>query len=112
MGHGQPVAFQDKLGIQSHCSLGIDCHSNNTASVPGEMRLLLQNARGTYNEPFLAQGKVPAKVYKTVEEAFHLGTINGARAIGTENKFGSIAVGKLADLVVFDASSPSMVCGA
>jgi len=112
MGHGEPVAFQSKLGIQSHCSLGIDCHSNNTASIPGEMRLLLQSARGTYNQSFLAQGKVPAKVYKTVEEAFNLGTINGARAIGMDDQIGSLAVGKLADLVVFDASSPSMVCGA
>ncbi|TVY32636.1 5-methylthioadenosine/S-adenosylhomocysteine deaminase [Lachnellula subtilissima] len=112
MGHGEPVAFQSKLGIQSHCSLGIDCHSNNTASIPGEMRLLLQSARGTYNQPFLAQSKVPAKVYKTVEEAFNLGTIYGARAIGMDDRIGSLAVGKLADLVVFDASSPSMVCGA
>ena len=112
MGLGEPVAFQSKLGIQSHCSLGIDCHSNNTASIPGEMRLLLQSARGTYNQPFLNQGKVPAKVYKTVEEAFNLGTINGARAIGMEDKVGSLTVGKLADLVIFDASSPSMVCGA
>ncbi|TVY44940.1 5'-deoxyadenosine deaminase, partial [Lachnellula occidentalis] len=112
MSHGEPVAFQSKLGIQSHCSLGIDCHSNNTASIPGEMRLLLQSARGIYNQPFLNQGKVPAKVFKTVEEAFNLGTINGARAIGMEGRIGSLAVGKLADIVVFDASSPSMVCGA
>ena len=112
MGHGEPVAFQSKLGIQSHCSLVIDCHSNNSASILGEMRMLLQNARGTYNQPFLDQGKVPAKVYKTVEEAFNLGTINGARAIGMQDKVGSLAVGKLADLVIFDASSPSMVCGA
>ncbi|TVY86592.1 5'-deoxyadenosine deaminase [Lachnellula willkommii] len=112
MGHGEPVAFQSKLGIQSHCSLGIDCHSNNSASIPSEMRLLLQSARGTYNQPFLDQGKVPASVYKSVEEAFNLGTINGARAIGMDDRIGSISVGKLADLVVFDARSPSMVCGA
>ncbi|TVY76097.1 5-methylthioadenosine/S-adenosylhomocysteine deaminase [Lachnellula suecica] len=112
MGQGDPVAFQSKLGIESQCSLGADCHSNNNASIPGQMNLLLQSSRANYSEEFNKQGKVPAKVYKTVEDAFNLGTIAGARAIGMEDKVGSLAVGKIADLVVFDASSPSMVCGA
>lgn len=109
---GEPVPFQDKLNVQSHCSLGIDCQSNNSASIPGEMRLLLQSSRGFYNQTLIDQGKAPARVHKTVEEAFNLGTISGARGIGMQDNVGSLAVGKLADLVVFDASSPSMVCAA
>jgi cytosine/adenosine deaminase-related metal-dependent hydrolase len=109
---GEAVPFQEKLDVQSHCSLGIDCHSNNSASIPGEMRLLLQSSRGFHNQTLIDQGKAPARVNKTVEEAFNLGTISGARGIGMQDKVGSLAVGKLADLVVFDASSPSMVCAA
>lgn len=51
-------------------------------------------------------------MYKTVEEAFNLGTIQGARAVHMEDRIGSIAVGKIADLVIFDATSVAMVCAA
>lgn len=112
MALGEPLAFRADIDVQSQSSLGADCSSNQSASIVSEMRLLLQSARGSHNEKFDAQGKVPKRVYKTVEEAFNLGTIQGARAVGMEDKIGSLAVGKLADIVLFDALSPSMVCGA
>lgn len=74
------------------------------------MRLLLQSSRALHNQKFIDAKKVPKTVNKTVEEAFNLGTINGARAIGMQDKIGSLAVGKLADILVFDALTPSMVC--
>jgi cytosine/adenosine deaminase-related metal-dependent hydrolase len=107
-----PIAFQDNRGIQSQCSLGIDCQSNNSASMVMEMRLILQSSRNVHNEKFIKQGKMPRKVSKTVEEAFNLGTIQGARAIRMQDQIGSLAVGKKADILVFDAISPSMVCAA
>ena len=55
---------------------------------------------------------MPKSVGFTVEEAFNLATIRGAHAMKMEHEIGSITVGKLADLVIFDANSPSMVCGA
>lgn len=114
MGIGDVILnpFRSDINIQSQCSLGVDCHSNNSASMVSEMRLLLQSARGAHNAKFLAKGVAAKKVYKTVEEAFNLGTISGARAINMEDQIGSLAVGKLADIVVFDALSSSMVCGA
>lgn len=107
-----PVAFQDKLGIQSQCSLGIDCHSNNSASMVSEMRLILQSSRNAYNEEFVKKSKIPRKLNKTVEEVFNLGTIQGARAIGMQDKIGSLAVGMKADIIIFDSQSSSMVCAA
>jgi hypothetical protein len=106
------MAFRPDIDVQSQCSLGVDCSSNNSASIVSEMRLLLQSARGDYNKKFYQKGVIPKKVYKTVEEAFNLGTIQGARAVHMEDKIGSLAVGKLADIVVFDAMSSSMICGA
>lgn len=55
---------------------------------------------------------MPKTVGLTVEEAFNLATIRGARAMKMEDQVGSIREGKVADLVIFDALSPSMVCGA
>jgi cytosine/adenosine deaminase-related metal-dependent hydrolase len=112
MAMGHPVAFDPALNIQFNCSLGVDCHTNNSASMVSEMRLLLQSSRAVHNQKFIDQEKLPTTVNKTVEEAFNLGTIGGARAINMQDKIGSLAVGKLADIVVFDTLSPSMVCGA
>lgn len=53
MAMGSPVAaFRDDLGqtfVQS-CGLGIDCHSNNSAFMPGEARIGLQSARASRGE--------------------------------------------------------------
>ncbi|KAL3421764.1 hypothetical protein PVAG01_05920 [Phlyctema vagabunda] len=112
MGHGFPVALNTDLDFQDSCSIGVDCQSNNSASIATEMRLLLQSARGLSNESFSKAEKFPAKVYKTVEDVFNLGTIGGARAIGMEDKIGSLAVGKLADIIIFDGLSTGMICAA
>ncbi|KAF7337821.1 Metallo-dependent hydrolase [Mycena venus] len=107
---GSPVCFRPDLHKIS--SLGIDCHTNNSGDILSQMRLALQSARSTYNQQFIEQGKVPRAVNATALQAFNLGTIMGARAVGMEAEIGSIAVGKLADIVIFDARSPSMICGA
>ena len=39
---------------------------------------------------------------------FHMATLGGAKAIGQDDEIGSIAVGKKADLVIFDASRPHL----
>lgn len=110
MALGEPVCFRSDL--QAMSSLGIDCHSNNSGDILSAMRLALQSARGIRNQKFIDVGKSPKSIHPRVEEAFNLGTIQGARAVGMENEIGSLAVGKLADIVIFDACSPAMVCAA
>ena len=63
-------------------------------------------------QKFLAQEKSPLSVHYTVEEAFNLATIRGARAAKMGDKVGSIAEGKQADLIVFSGTSPGMVAAA
>ncbi|KAJ6608516.1 hypothetical protein B0H10DRAFT_2067845 [Mycena sp. CBHHK59/15] len=108
MALGAPVCF--RADLQPHASLGVDCHSSAGGGVLAQMHLALQSARGTHNEAFVREGKVPRAVNVTAEAAFNLGTIMGARAVGMGAEVGSIAVGKLADLVIFDGESPAMVC--
>ena len=74
-----------------------------------QMRLALFSTRLLSIRELEAQGKFPNQIKGTTEEAFNLGTIHGARAIKMDDQLGSIAEGKLADLVVFNATSPSMI---
>lgn len=107
-----PVAcFRDDLGVKDLGSLGVDCHTNNSSFIPGEARIGLQGARAAKGEKAERDGKMPKSTGFTVEEAFNLATIRGAHAMKMQDSIGSIAEGKLADLVIFDANSPSMVCG-
>ncbi|KAK5171040.1 uncharacterized protein LTR77_004184 [Saxophila tyrrhenica] len=104
------IAFRDDLGVKDLGSLGVDCHTTNAAYLPGEARIGLQSARGARAQVAETRGKVPLTVGFSVEEAFNLATIRGAHAMKMEYQIGSIAEGKLADLVTFDANSPAMVC--
>lgn len=49
------------------------------------------------------------KMQMTVEEAFLAATLHGAQAIGLQDEIGSIAVGKKADLILWDISSLSEI---
>ncbi|KAM0547790.1 hypothetical protein ACHAPJ_010251 [Fusarium lateritium] len=113
MGVGPPVVFRHDLhGIDSVCSFGIDSQGISSSSLVNEMRTGLQYARGINNTFYQKQGQLPRRIHHTTHEAFNMGTLGGARALCMEDKIGSIAVGKKADLVVFTASSPAMIAAA
>lgn len=109
MGLGEIVAFRPD--VKSNASIGIDCHANNSGDILTQLRLSMQHARGVENREAMEAGKYPS-VQITLEEVFNLGTIQGAKAVNMEDQIGSIEVGKLADLVIFDATSPNMACAA
>jgi cytosine/adenosine deaminase-related metal-dependent hydrolase len=108
MALGEPVCF--RADLESISSLGVDCHTASSTGIFGQMHLALQNARGTRNQRLIEDGKFPDSIFPTVEEAYNLGTIKGARAIRQEADIGSLAVGKKADIVIFDATSPALIC--
>ncbi|OAX79155.1 hypothetical protein ACJ72_06528 [Emergomyces africanus] len=111
MGHGIPVCFRDDMKDQ--CSLGVDCHSNNSSDMITQMRLALQSSRAFRNEALIEKGETPiVKISGSVRDVFRLATIQGARAVHMEDQIGNLVEGKRADIVVFDALSPGMVCAA
>jgi hypothetical protein len=109
MGLGEIVAFRPD--VKCNASIGVDCHANNSGDLLTQLRIGFQHSRGTDNIKALQAGQYPSVQVK-LEEVFNLGTIQGAKAVSMEDQIGSIAVGKLADLVIFNTTSPGMICAA
>ncbi|KAB8338950.1 hypothetical protein FH972_021890 [Carpinus fangiana] len=104
-----PRAMEPEL--QPHGSIGVDCHSACSASIPGQMRLMLAQARSARDAKLAAKGRWPSEVGKGlgVEEAYNLGTVSGARTVGMEKQIGSLFVGGKADVVVISCDGPGML---
>ena len=83
-----PVAELDARGV--NIGIGTDgAASNNTLDMFAEMRLAALLAKGASGNP----EAIPAA------RALSMATINGARALGLDDRVGSIEAGKQADLV-------------
>lgn len=105
-----PVALQPEN--YGHSSVGIDCHSWTSASIPTQMNLLLQYSRCSRQGQLQGRGLWSSHTGISVEQAFNLGTIGGAKAVGLEKEIGRLEEGMKADLVVFDKESPTMLAAA
>ena len=105
----EPVAFRNDLSLTC---LGADCHSCGPSSMIHQMQMALSSDRALQTSNAFRDNRYPEKFRATVQEAFNLATIRAARAVRMEHEIGSIAVGKLADLIIFDATTPSMACAA
>ena len=89
-----PVARFVDQGI--NVGIGTDgAASNNRLDVLGEMRLAALLAKGVANRV----DAIPAP------EALAMATINAARALGMDNRVGSLAPGKAADIVAIDLAA-------
>ncbi|KAF4210924.1 hypothetical protein CNMCM5878_003422 [Aspergillus fumigatiaffinis] len=107
MGHGHPVCFDaDFLQLSS---LGTDSNSISTSSIPSQANAALQSTRARQMEENIKNGSWDASIGPKAEDAFNLGTILGARAIGLGDEIGSLTVGKKADIVIFQGQSPTML---
>ncbi len=92
--------IQKMLDAGINVCIGTDgAGSNNSLNLFHEMSLMALIHKGTAKTPQCISAK----------ECFAMATINGAKALGMEDKLGTIEVGKRADLAMLDLKSPSLM---
>jgi cytosine/adenosine deaminase-related metal-dependent hydrolase len=108
-GHGFPITGRLlKRGVRP--TIGIDLESVLAGDLFSAARVALSTQRALDNaESRKASGTIPATTTIPVREALRWITTEGARMLGRENQIGSLTPGKLADLVVINASDLNLV---
>lgn len=103
-GHGFPITGRLlKRGVRP--TIGIDLESTLSGDLFSAARVALSMQRSLDNaEQRKASGSIPATTTIPVREALRWITTEGARMLGRENQLGSLTPGKLADLVIINAS--------
>lgn len=103
-GHGFPVTGRLlKRGVRP--TIGIDLESVLAGDLFSAARVALSMQRSLDNaEQRKASGAIPATTTIPVREALRWITTEGARMLGREHQIGSLTPGKLADLVIINAS--------
>lgn len=98
LGNGfAPVSRMLEKGI--NVCLGTDgAASNNSLNLIHELSLLTLIHKGVAKESQCV----------SAQEGFRIATLNGAKALGMEDKIGSIEVGKKADLAILDLNQASL----
>lgn len=108
MGMGHPI-IRRALELGMRPSLSCDVMSSNSGDMFSQMRLGLQFERAIRNDTFHARGEMPDSLDLTVRDALRWGTANGAHAMGMEDRIGSIAPGKQADVIVIGGRRLNLV---
>ncbi|MCK1739639.1 amidohydrolase family protein [Bradyrhizobium sp. 139] len=103
-GHGFPITGRLlKRGVRP--TIGIDLESVLAGDLFSAARVALSMQRSLDNaEARKESGTIPTTTTIPVREALRWITIEGARMLGRENQIGSLTPGKLADLVIINAS--------
>ena len=107
MGHG-PVATTRLRARGIPTGLSVDVCTNVGGDLFGAMRTALALARGAAHEAALAMGETLDRVPLTAAEVLAMATIEGARAIGLDDRIGSLEPGKQADVLVLRADAPNL----
>lgn len=90
-----PIPRMLERGV--NVGVGPDGSDNNNLDTILEMRLAALIQKGLHQDPVIPP---------SAQQAFEMGTIHGARALGLEDEIGSIEVGKKADIAIFDLRRP------
>ncbi|RXT53967.1 amidohydrolase family protein [Bradyrhizobium betae] len=108
-GHGFPITGRLlKRGVRP--TIGIDLESVLAGDLLSVARVALSMQRTLDNaESRQVSGTIPATTTIPVREALRWITTEGARMLGREHQIGSLTPGKLADLVVINASDLNLV---
>lgn len=94
--------------VQDQAALGVDTHFTFSTDILTQARIWLQKARYTFYEAAMSTWRIPRNNPMSVNQAFLLGTRNGALA-SRRSDIGVLSVGAKADLVVWNGRSPAML---
>jgi cytosine/adenosine deaminase-related metal-dependent hydrolase len=107
MGHGPPATSRLRSrGIRT--GLSADVCTNVGGDLFGAMRTAIAIQRGADHAAALARGEILSEVSMRARDALEMATIDGARAIGLDDRIGTLEVGKQADVLVLRADTPNL----
>ena len=107
MGHGYPVTGKMLAG-GGVPSLGVDVVTSTAGDMFGQMRFALQAERAKVNQAMLEKGNMPEQLALTVYDVLAFATIGGAKALGLDDKIGSLTTGKEADFLMISTKELNM----
>ncbi|MCY0880308.1 MAG: amidohydrolase family protein [Firmicutes bacterium] len=103
MGHGYPcTGFLVENGAAP--TLGVDVVTSVSGDLLAQMRAVLAAERARVNNQTLAGGQMPETLVLSARQVLEFATVNGARALGLEDRIGTLSVGKQADIVLIRAT--------
>ncbi|MBY0204913.1 amidohydrolase family protein [Paenibacillus cucumis (ex Kampfer et al. 2016)] len=99
MGHGYPATgyFLEHGGTPT---LGVDVVTSTGGDMFSQMKFALQAERSRTNEYLLQQGEMPGELSLKASQVLRFATSAGSRALGLEQKTGSLTPGKEADVIM------------
>lgn len=96
------------FGIQDQMALGVDTFFTYSTDMATQARIWLQHARYALYLDVLNTGAIPPNDPMSVNQAFLLATRAGGQALRRDD-IGIIAEGAVADLLVYDGRTPSLL---
>ena len=107
-GHGHPLTGRLRA-LGRAPSLGVDLESVMSGDMISQARISLGIQRSLDNVAYRAEhGSIPPTSTVSTREALSWVTVEGARMLGMQERIGSLAPGKQADLVVIRADELNM----
>ncbi|KAK6857324.1 amidohydrolase family protein [Apiospora arundinis] len=97
-----------RYGIQDQMALGVDTFFTYSTDMATQARIWLQHARYALYLDVLDKGAIPPNDPMSVNQAFLMATRAGGQALRRDD-IGVIAKGAVADVLVYDGRSPSLL---
>lgn len=105
---GMGIGHPHSALIMDQAALGVDTHAYVSTDLVSQARLWLQSTREKINNQLLENWEIPATTPMSAAQAFLLITRSGGLALRRPD-LGVLSIGAKADIVVWDATGPSML---